>query len=162
MLSKYKSIRINENINLKIFKISLIVKKLFFLIFILLLGSNSIASQDTVKDSQSSEAILATEKELDQKIIELNKRFMSHAKLLKVMVKILPAQTVMFKGKADGTKCILSKDQEADTNDCIHLELYDFVGSDRGLSAKGLGAKNKYLTIFFAGAASGEKYHLVM
>jgi hypothetical protein len=156
LLSKYKSIRINENINLKIFKISLIVKKLFFFIFILLLGSNSIASQDTVKDSQSSEAILATEKELDQKIIELNKRFMSHAKLLKVMVKILPAQTVMFKGKADGTKCILSKDQEADTNDCIHLELYDFVGSDRGLSAKGLGAKNKYLTIFFAGAASGE------
>lgn len=109
------------------------------------------------EDLQTSASIIASEKIIDEKIITLNKRFMNHAKLLKVMVKVLPAQTVLFKGKANGDKCVLSEDQEADTNDCIHLEIYDFVGSEHGLSSKGLGARNKFLTLYFGGTASAEK-----
>lgn len=156
MLSKLRNIRVRDTLSSEISSSSINLKKLYLLIFILILNTNSLVSQDASEDLQSSEAILATEKELDQKIIELNKRFTTHAKLMKVKVKILPAQTVLFKGKADGNKCVLSQDQESDTNDCMHLELYDFVGSELGLSGKGLGAKSKFITIIYSGAASQE------
>jgi hypothetical protein len=116
----------------------------------------SLLAQELPEDMQSSESILQTEKKLDQDIVLINKRLTSHSKLLRMKVKILPARTVLYKGIANGNKCDISKDQEAKENNCIHLEVYDFIDSDQGLSNKGLGSKNKAMVLFFGGTASDE------
>lgn len=127
-----------------------------YLLIAIFISTSAIFSQDAVMDSQTSEAILATEKKLDGEIVRFNSRLKSHSKLLVMRVKVLPAQTVFYKGKANGDKCEMSQDQEALDNNCLHLEVYDFIGSERGLSHKSLGAKNKTMILFFGGDASQE------
>lgn len=130
-----------------------ILKRILLAIFILF---SPLLAQEQKQDNQASEAILATEKKLDQDIVRINKRMMSHSKLLRMKVKILPAKTVFYKGRAEGNTCVLSADQESKENNCLHLEVYDFLESDRGLSEKGYGSKNKTVELFFGGQASEE------
>ncbi|WCL50957.1 hypothetical protein [Leptospira sp. GIMC2001] len=127
----------------------------WFLLILIILTSTLSAQEEKV-DLQSSEAVLATERAMDLQISQVNKRLRNHSKLLVMRTKVLPAQTVFYKGKGDGDKCIIAPDQTAGDNNCIHLEVYDFKDSERGLSAKSLGSLNKALTIFFAGQAPAE------
>ncbi|MCC5814630.1 MAG: hypothetical protein JJT78_07735 [Leptospira sp.] len=126
------------------------------LIIIFAIINFSLIAQELPEDMQSSEAILQTEKKLDENIVLINKRLTSHSKLLRMKVKILPARTVLYKGVANGNRCEFSKDQEAKENNCLHLEVYDFIASEQGLSNKGLGAKNKAMVLFFGGQVSEE------
>lgn len=125
------------------------------LLFLLVL-SFPLLSQEK-QDYQSSEAIIQTEKILDQRIVEINGRLKNHAKLLRMKTRILPAKTVLYKGIAQGNDCVIAKNQEAMENNCIHLEVYDFLESDRGWSEKSLGSKNKTMVLFFGGEASREE-----
>lgn len=109
------------------------------------------AGQDITQEGKS---IAETEKELDDNIFEVNKKLTRHTTLFKMKVRTLPARTVLFKGKPsqDGERCEVAPNQEAQDNTCLHLEVFDFVGSDEGKSGYNWGAKYKYIDLFFEGA----------
>ncbi len=125
--------------------------------YVLFFGAQLYSQVAVDPDLQSSESILATEKLLDEEIVRLNQRLTRHARLLKMKVKILPGQTILYKGIAKENQCELARDQESNENNCIHLEVYDFIDSDKGLSNKSLGPKNKTMVLFFGGNPSEEK-----
>lgn len=131
------------------------IYKLFTLVFVIFF-INTVLAQPNNPDLESSESILATERILDQEIVRLNNRLTNHSRLMKIKVKILPQKTIFYKGVAQGNKCVLAQDQEAQENNCIHVEVYDFIGSELGLSNKALGPKNKTMIITFAGEPSNE------
>jgi hypothetical protein len=97
-----------------------------------------------------SESILATERQLDIKIVELNKRLRSHTRLLVLNTKILPSKTVFFKGKAEGDKCLPIPDQTSSEANCLHLEIYDFPDLETPMKYPSMGSKNKTLVLFYA------------
>lgn len=133
------------------------LRSIIIFITILLSWNLWAQNQDQNQNIQDSQTILATERQLDAEIVRLNTRLRSHAKLLLMKVKVLPAQTVLYKGKAKGDRCISSADQEASDNNCIHLEVYDFVGSELVGRDRSRGAKNKAMELFFAGESGIEK-----
>ncbi len=108
--------------------------------------------------SQDGKSISDTETELDGNISEVNKKLTRHTVLFKMKVRTLPHRTVLFKGKPsqDGERCESTPDQEAKDNTCIHLEVFDFVGSDDGKSAYNFGAKFKTIELFFEGANNAD------
>ncbi len=116
------------------------------------------SSQAGIDTTQEGKAISDTEAELDQNISEVYKRLTRHTVLFKMKVRTIPHKTVLYKGKPsqDGEKCELATSQEAKENTCLHLEVFDFVGSDDGISYKNLGAKSKKMELFFDGANNAD------
>jgi len=103
--------------------------------------------------TQNGKSMEETEKELDDNIGEINKKLTRHTVLFKMKTRTLPARTVLFKGKPsqDGERCEVAPNQEAADNTCLHLEVFDFVGSEDGKSAYNLGARYKSMDLFFEG-----------
>lgn len=116
------------------------------------------SAQAGIDTTQEGKSIVDTEKELDDNIFEVYKKLTRHTVLFKMKVRTLPHRTVLYKGKpsADGERCELAPDQESKDNTCIHLEVFDFVGSDDGRSYKNLGAKSKKMELFFEGANNAD------
>ncbi|MCU0824355.1 MAG: hypothetical protein MUF77_06905 [Leptospira sp.] len=116
-------------------------------------GATDSQGQAGIDPSQAGKSIAETEKELDDNISEVNKRLRLHTVLFKMKVRTLPHKTVLYKGKpsADGERCEASVKQEAPDNTCLHLEVFDFVGSEDGKSRYNLGAKYKKMELFFEG-----------
>jgi hypothetical protein len=108
--------------------------------------------------TQEGKSIGETEKELDDNIFEVNKKLTRHTVLFKMRIRTLPHRTVLYKGKpsADGEKCEAAVDQEAADNTCLHLEVFDFVGSEDGRSEYNEGAKFKHFEVFFEGANNAD------
>lgn len=107
-----------------------------------------------------------TEKQLNSKILAWNEGLKNHSKMLVAKIKILPKNTVLYKGTLNGEDCITHKknettgdmepvDQENPANDCLKLEIFDFV---QGTSKRpAFGPKTKYMIIGFESDPSGEK-----
>ncbi|TGL57345.1 hypothetical protein EHQ58_13705 [Leptospira ognonensis] len=116
------------------------------------------SAQAGIDTSQDGKSISSTEDELDQNISEVYKRLTRHTVLFKMKVRTLPHRTILYKGKTsqDGEKCEAAQVQDAKDNTCIHLEVFDFVGSDEGRSYKNLGAKSKKMELFFEGANNAD------
>ncbi|WCL47861.1 flagellar-coiling protein FcpB [Leptospira sp. GIMC2001] len=106
-----------------------------------------------IDSSQESQSIIETEKQIDEAIFKLNEKLTRHTVLFKMKVRTLPFRTVLYKGKAsaDGMKCDIAVDQEAKDNNCLHLEVYDFIKSEDGKSERNLGPKNKQIILFYEG-----------
>lgn len=122
-------------------------------------GSSETGSTSAgIDPSQSGKSMADTEKELDDNISEVNKRLRLHTVLFKMKVRTLPHKTVLYKGKpsADGERCEAADKQEAQDNTCLHLEVFDFVGSEDGKSSKNLGAKFKKMELFFEGSNNAD------
>lgn len=102
-------------------------------------------------DPQKSKSIEESEKILDARINLLNDRMKAHTKLFLTKIKVIPTKTVLTKGKAEGEDCKPAADQLAMENDCMILEVFDFLQSDEGKANLNYGSKSKYITIFFSG-----------
>jgi hypothetical protein len=97
--------------------------------------------------------VLETEKTLNDILLQVNKTFESHAKIMKLKLRSLPKNVMAYKGVADGDNCKKAENQEDSANNCLMVEYYDFVGSEEGFNQ---GSKSKSVTIFFEGSASGD------
>jgi hypothetical protein len=108
--------------------------------------------------SQEGIAIAETEKKLDDFIFKLNERLTRHTVLFKMKVRTLPHKTILFKGTAsqDGLSCVIAADQESKNNNCMHLEVFDFIKSEDGKSERNYGPKNKVFILFYEGANSDD------
>ncbi|TGK13898.1 hypothetical protein EHO60_00655 [Leptospira fletcheri] len=108
-------------------------------------------------DLQAGAAILDTEKGLDERIFELNQRLTRHTVLMKMKVRILPFRTVLFKGKSNGDECVPAVSQEDPANNCIRVEVYDFIKDDeRGQGKIVQGGLAKFMEIYFDGQNSND------
>lgn len=133
-----------------------------FLIF--LLSAFSLFSQDKAASasaagsdpSQNSKSIEETEAILDKIVFEINDRLRKHTPIFKLRMRTLPHRTILYKGKAKDNKCELSGNQEDAANNCLHLEVFDFVKSEEGRANQNLGAKNKYIELFYEGANNND------
>ncbi|MCB1178629.1 MAG: hypothetical protein KDK36_13675 [Leptospiraceae bacterium] len=107
-----------------------------------------------------------TEKQLNAKITKWNENLRIHSKVLVAKIKLLPRNTVLYKGKLDGEECISHKkdekteemvlvDQEDPENNCVKLEIFDFVKGKPKRPA--FGPKTKYMVIGFDDDPSKEK-----
>jgi hypothetical protein len=115
---------------------------------------------------QNSEAVYTTEVKLNTQITELNKRLQDHAKLFRMKVEILPGKTLLKKGKTNGDACEIKdlsdpnnpKDvpQEDPNNNCLRLEIFDFLGVEEGISEKNIGSRSKYIELFYSAPADNE------
>jgi hypothetical protein len=128
------------------------------LIFLLSLGAYANDNEATgkVEDSQKGASLEETEKKLDEIIDQLNTRLQNHTKLFKMKVSNQPRRTFLYKGKAEGENCVKAENQEAADNNCLKLEIFDFVGSEDGKTEQGIGSKYKYMTVFYDGSSSSE------
>jgi hypothetical protein len=83
-------------------------------------------------------------------------------------VEIVPGKTVLKKGKNENGICItqipdpknpnlfVDRPQEDPNNDCLRLEVFDFLGAEEGLSERNVGSRSKYIELFFASPAANE------
>lgn len=119
--------------------------------------NNKQAANSSASSLQVGQAILNTEKSLDQTIFDLNQRMTRHTVLFKMKVSVLPFRTVLYKGKAEGDTCKLAADQTDPANNCMHLEVFDFVHEQSGVfSPRATGAKYKFMELFYKGQASND------
>lgn len=119
---------------------------------------NSEATKKRYEDSQQSKSNNSTEVILDGKIRDFNERLKAHSVLFRMKIKALPAKTILHKGKAnaEGTKCIIAeKDETADDNTCLKLEVFDFQDSEWGKSELNLGSRAKYIELYYEGGSQG-------
>ncbi|EMK21410.1 flagellar-coiling protein FcpB [Leptospira kirschneri] len=139
------------------------LQKLFLAVLIAI--STAVFSQQNSGSDQKSQpssaqlgqSILETEKKLDEKIFELNQRLTRHTVLMKMKVRVLPFRTVLFKGKANNDECAPAINQEDPANNCIRVEVYDFIrDEERGLNKNVQGALAKYMEIYFEGQNSND------
>jgi hypothetical protein len=121
-------------------------------------GSGGDAGKHPDVESQKSPQVDATEQDLDKQITDLNERLMKHTKLFRTRVEALPGKTVLYKGITKGDDCEAAADnkQTDPANDCIRLEVFDFVKSEEGKTDLNLGARSKYIVLFYEGAGWGE------
>ncbi len=76
---------------------------------------------------------------------------------MKMKVRVLPFRTVLFKGKANNDECTPAINQEDPANNCIRVEVYDFIrDEERGLNKNVQGALAKYMEIYFEGQNSND------
>ena len=96
--------------------------------------------------NQFSQNIVNEEKRLDEAIRSVYDSMQVHARLISMKIKDLPRNTVIYKGKIKGNDCIEDAVQEDLQNNCLKLEIFDFIGAG---SPKPSGAKSKSLVLFF-------------
>jgi hypothetical protein len=134
---------------------------------LVLISSVSLFAEDaTVKNEgtgqvspnnlQKAQSIEKTEEKLDQIIVEMNKRLQNQTKLFRMKVTNQPYKTFLYKGKANGENCEKAENQEDAANNCLKLEVFDFVGSDDGKGSQNLGSKDKNIVLFFEGSSTKE------
>lgn len=97
---------------------------------------------------QQSLNLETEEKRLDDLIRNIYDSMQLHARIIPMKVKDLPRNTIITKGKASGDECLEEKAQEEITNNCLKLEIFDFVGVGNGIPST-VGAKSKTITLFF-------------
>jgi hypothetical protein len=115
------------------------------------------ASYTSPNPLQNSETVYKTEQKLDAQITALNKRLQDHAKLFRMKVEVLPGKTVLRKGKTEGENCVtIGVPQEDAGNNCIRLEIFDFLGAEEGQSEKNIGSRSKYIELFYSAPADKE------
>lgn len=109
-------------------------------------------------NGQSSPQVNATEEDLDKQITFYNERLMRHTKLFRTRVEALPGKTVLYKGIEKGDDCEAAPDnkQTDAANTCIRLEVFDFVKSEEGKTDLNLGARSKYIILFYEGGGWAE------
>ncbi|MCB1159022.1 MAG: hypothetical protein H7A25_10350 [Leptospiraceae bacterium] len=117
---------------------------------------NEGTGQVSPNNLQKAQSIEKTEEKLDEIIAEMNKRLQNHTKLFRMKVTNQPYKTFVYKGKANGENCEKAENQEDPANNCLKLEVFDFVGSDEGRGYQNLGSKNKYIVLFYEGTSSNE------
>jgi hypothetical protein len=104
---------------------------------------------------QASKAVLDTEAGYDKIISEMNKDLERNTVYLRQKTLVLPAKTILTKGKGEGDACKTAENQEAADNDCLKLEVFDFQDSEIGKSDYGYGSRTKYIILFFDGPSTG-------
>lgn len=109
---------------------------------------------DKVEASQKGLSLEETEAKLDEIIDQMNTRLQNHTKLFVMKVTNQPRRTFLFKGKTEGDNCVKADNQEAKENNCLKLEIFDFVGSEDGKTELGIGSKYKYIVVFYEGTSS--------
>ncbi len=120
-------------------------------------GGDAGKHPDEFKDQKSAQ-VDATEQDLDKQITALNDRLMKHTKLFRTRVEALPGKTVLYKGieKGDDCEAVADNKQTDAANTCIRLEVFDFVKSEEGKTDLNLGARSKYIILFYEGGGWGE------
>ena len=121
-------------------------------------GGDAGKHPDDAFTNQKSPQVDATEEGLDLQITALNERLMKHTKLFKTRVEALPGKTVFYKGTEDGDDCKAAPDdkQTDPANTCIRIEVFDFHKSEDGKSDLNLGARSKYMILFYEGGGWGD------
>lgn len=123
--------------------------------------SMGLFAQANVKDAQANEAgqasksVLETENGYDAIISQMNKDLEKNTVFMRQKILVLPAKTVLYKGKSDGDNCKQAEDQTASENDCLKLEIFDFQDSEIGKTDLGLGSRSKYMILQFEGGSTG-------
>jgi len=112
--------------------------------------------QKTASGAQAGKSIEATENELDKEIFRLNELMTRHTPLFKMKLKVLPYRTLVFKGKANGDVCEINKVQTDPANNCIRVEVFDFILDEYKYPTLNNGSKYKYMELFYEGAASSD------
>lgn len=107
-------------------------------------------------DGQIGKAILETERELDQEIFRLNELLTRHTPLFKMKLNVLPFRTLVFKGKDNGKECELNANQTDPANNCIRVEIYDFINDEYLTPTINKGGKYKYMELYFSGQSSND------
>lgn len=126
---------------------------LVFLVSLALMSQAAdVSNTDSAKPGKEV-GLQGTEKKLDERIARLNERLKSYTKLFKMKLLVQPHKTFLMKGKANGDVCDTNRSQMADDNDCLKLQVVDFVGSEHGQSPLKLGSKSKYVSVFYEGGA---------
>ncbi len=100
----------------------------------------------SIPSSQNSKNIAMEEKRLDEVLRSVYDSMQVHARLIPMKIKDLPRHTLIYKGKTKGTDCVEEQNQEDINNDCLKVEIFDFIGADHR-SARG--SKSKSMTLFF-------------
>jgi len=123
--------------------------------------SMGLSAQAEVKDAKAQEAgqgsksVLETELGFDTIITQMNKDLERNTVLLRQKTLVLPAKTVLYKGKSEGNLCKEAADQTASDNDCLKLEVFDFQDSETGKTDYGFGSRAKYMILQFEGGSVG-------
>ncbi|MEM7183507.1 MAG: hypothetical protein AAF518_21545 [Spirochaetota bacterium] len=143
-----------------------LITTIFLFLFTIGISAEEITSNEGTGQVATGEAKLQkaasieqTEGKLDQIIKEMNDRLKKHTKLFRMKVVKQPHKTFIYKGKAEGDKCVISEkpeDQLSSSNDCLKLEVFDFLGVEDGKVHLNVGARHKYIVLFFEGAPSEE------
>jgi hypothetical protein len=129
-------------------------------------GANETQLKEKAHDPLRGKNLDATEKDLNAKILSWNEALKNHSKLLVAKIKLLPKNTVLYKGTLNGEECVTHQknektgdmelvDQENPQNNCLKLEIFDFVEGKPKKPA--FGPKTKYMIIGFESDPSGEK-----
>jgi hypothetical protein len=136
--------------------------KLLILFFSLSLFAQEGADDNTTKlsdkahDPQYGKNLEEAEKLLNGNIQRLNEGMQEHAKILVMKIKLVPQNTVIVKGKLSGEDCIENKEsQESPENNCLKIEVFDFVKG--GYRKPAFGPKSKFMVIGFESDPSNEK-----
>lgn len=119
-------------------------------------GTGQVQAADEAK-LQKAASIEQTEGKLDEIIKEMNDRLKKHTKLFRMKIVNQPHKTFIYKGKAEGDKCVISEkreDQISGENNCLKLEIFDFLGAAEGQAQLNVGARHKYMVLFFESAPS--------
>ncbi|MCB1190758.1 MAG: hypothetical protein H7A23_11305 [Leptospiraceae bacterium] len=111
--------------------------------------------QKELNQYQKGDNIEKEEEHLNKVILQANRSFEGHSKILLMKLKVFPRNTVLTRGVAQGNDCIYdpNKSQEDVSNDCLKIEVFDFVKGDGG---KEVGEKSKYVILFFDKSEDGK------
>lgn len=101
-----------------------------------------------VSGPQQSLNIENEEKRLDDQIRNIYDSMQIHARIIPMKIKDIPRNTLIRKGKSKGNDCIEEKAQEDITNNCLRLEVFDFVGDASPIPVT-VGSKSKVISLFF-------------
>jgi hypothetical protein len=136
-----------------------LISILVFLFSLVLFSADEKKEAKHTDATQKSEAIDASEKVLDKRILEINERLMKHTKLFMTRLEFLPAKTLVYKGITKGEDCEpAAKGKEQDlANNCIKIETFDFHRSEEGKSALNLGSRSRFMILFFESGAKGDE-----
>ncbi|MCP5499689.1 MAG: hypothetical protein H7A25_07295 [Leptospiraceae bacterium] len=98
--------------------------------------------------------VIESEKILNELLLDINKSFQQHSKVMVMKLRVLPRNVMIYKGKAEGDSCKKNEENQEDkSNNCVVLEYFDFVDVEFG-PAKGI--RSKAISIFYDGSAGGD------
>lgn len=136
-----------------------LINSLFILIFSFSLYSQENSEtqlKEKLHDPLYGKNLEEAEKLLNTNIQKLNENMKEHSKILVTKIKVLPRNAVLYKGKLNGDECVESVgNQEDPENNCVKLEIFDFVEGTPKRPA--FGPKSKFMVIGFEGDPSKEK-----
>ncbi len=112
--------------------------------------------KEKLQDPLYGKNLEEAEKLLNKNIQKLNEGMKEHSKILVAKIKTLPRNTLVYKGKLNGDECVESVgNQEDPENNCLKIEVFDFV--EGTMKKPAFGPKSKFMIIGFEGDPSKEK-----